>query len=165
MAITTSFGSICLGSLLSPPAFILQNLSSICTISLFNTGTHSIISERDTSGSRNIDSVADDNISPLDGISHTKSPFDRILNYCSDFGFTYVGIYGESYTTGSKKATDVFKERGWMGVVSDQLIPNILKIATVLIALVTGLFTFIVEDLDGYQLTNYQGSAGSTAFV
>lgn len=165
MAITTSFGSICLGSLLSPPAFILQNLSSICTISLFNTGTHSIISERDTSSSRTIDSVADDNASPLDGIPHTKSPFDRILNYCSDFGFTYVGIYRESYMTGSKKATDVFTERGWMGVVSDQLIPNILKIATVLIALVTGLFTFIVEDLDGYQLTNYQGSAGSTAFV
>lgn len=96
--------------------------------------------------------------------NHVSSPLDGIMRYFNDFGFTYVGIYRKKFTYSSDKATTVFKARGWLEIVSDRLIPHILRIVSFLITLGSGFFGMVVEGNDGYSFTNFRKPT-LTAFI
>ncbi len=67
------------------------------------------------------------------------------------------------FKTSSRKATDVFKAREWVGVSSDNLVPHVLALISVFITLGSGCFGLVVEEFDGYSFTNFQKPT-STAF-
>lgn len=92
------------------------------------------------------------------------SPLDGVLRYFNNYGFTYLGIYGRSFTESSRKANDVFKSRKWGGVVSDKLIPFVLLMMTIVITLGSGCFGLVVEEFDGYNFTNFNMPT-ATAFL
>ena len=166
-SITKSLGSICLGSLTVPPLGMLHVvLMVICPqtnskprpiqINLADSAhdVGSIMGEKSVKSEISIASMYSQQISPLDGI----------MRYFNDFGFTYVGIFRKSFVHSSQKATDVFKARGWSVIVSDRLIPQILRITSLLITLSSGAFGLVVEEYDGYSFTNFQKPT-STAFI
>jgi len=90
-------------------------------------------------------------------------PF-RIADSINAFGFSVVGMYGDDFLSAGKKATAVFQAREWLGAVSDQLIPNILLMATIAISLSSGSFALVVEEFDGYSFTNFRKPI-TTAFL
>jgi len=96
------------------------------------------------------------------------SPFDyysRIFEPFTDFAFTFVGIYRCDFLdAGKKKITAIFRARRWKNTVSDKLIHNVLFLASIAIALCSGLLGLVVEEFDGYSFTNF-GQPMSTAFL
>ena len=170
-SITTSFGSICAGSLLVPPVQAMQALFSLLCSPFYTLCGYSksharygLDDKSDIAKSlRGDNSVATDS-SPSGGASSGLNFCDEMARYWNEFGFTYVGIYRESFQTSSVKAIDVFLARDWYWIASDRLIPTVLGITNFIIALNTGAFGLVIEEFDGYSFTNYQKPT-STAFL
>lgn len=150
LSLTSSFGSICLGSFVSPLLRFMKGIFSICHESVVS---NNFVEKNTKSDPPNIAQL------PV-----TTSPFDGAIRYYNDFGFTLVGIYREKFSEASRKAMDVFETREWVGVVSDQLIENIVGLIITAITLGTGCLGLVVEEFDGYRFTNFHKPA-LTAFM
>ncbi len=164
-AVTKSFGSICFGSLVVPPLDLLNFfLLFVCPQT---AQSHSIPldhSSHDVGSMIGGDKSVRSDTSPSTIYSQMSSPLDGVTRYFNDFGFTYIGLYRHGFIQSSEIATDVFKAREWSGVVSDRLIPNVLRIISLLITFGSGFFGLVVEEYDGYSFTNFQKPT-STAFI
>mmetsp|Transcript_13109 Transcript_13109/g.24637 ORF Transcript_13109/g.24637 Transcript_13109/m.24637 type:complete len:1112 (+) Transcript_13109:395-3730(+) len=167
LSLTSSFGSICLGSFMSPLLRFMKGTFSICCNSYYSNN-HSPLT-----ASSSHESVVSNNFSEkgvqcdLPAVAKLPvmtSPFDGMIKYYNDFGFTFVGIYREKFTESSRKATEIFETREWVGVVSDQLIDNVLGLIITAITLGTGCLGLVVEEFDGYSFTNFHKPA-LTAFM
>lgn len=64
-------------------------------------------------------------------------------------------MYGYSFSEGGEKALQLFETREWMDVVSDNLIHNVLLMASIVIGGSTGVFGVLVEEVDGYTFTSF----------
>jgi hypothetical protein len=63
-------------------------------------------------------------------------------------------MYGYSFAQGGEKAIQLFETREWMDIVRDNLIQNILLMASIVIGGSTGTFAVLVEEVDGYTFTS-----------
>lgn len=50
-----------------------------------------------------------------------------ILEYFNKWGFVYVGIYGKTFVESSKAVIALFKQRGFEGIISDDLTSRALS--------------------------------------
>ena len=136
---------------MAPPLEILKGTFAMCC------NSHSSPPRPLSSHSNEIlmgDSVNSDP-SNLAQLPTPTSPLDGVIKYFNDYGFTYVGIYREGFQVSSSKATEVFKEREWVGVVSDRLVPHVLGLISAFITLGSGCFGLVVEEFDAYSFTNF----------
>lgn len=62
---------------------------------------------------------------------------------------------GYSFEEAGERALQLFETRGWMAVVSDSFISNILLMACIIIGGSTGAFAVVVEEVDGFFLTSF----------
>jgi hypothetical protein len=157
LSLTSSFGSICLGSFVSPLLSLSRSMFYCCNSYSTRHPPLNAPSAHESimSAKRGEQSVMSDP-SNLAQLPIVYSPLDGACKYFNNHGFTYVGIYREKFTDSSRKATEVFETREWQGVVSDQLIDNILRLITTAITLGTGCLGLVVEEFDGYSFTNFQ---------
>mmetsp|Transcript_32660 Transcript_32660/g.70473 ORF Transcript_32660/g.70473 Transcript_32660/m.70473 type:complete len:497 (-) Transcript_32660:1087-2577(-) len=124
-ALTTSFGSICFGSLL---VAILQSLKSLAQSARNNDNGMLIC-------------IAECILGCL----------ESILEYFNKWAFVYVGLYGYSYLEAGKNVFTLFKNRGWEAIIADDLIGNVfffLSLCVGLICAAIGL-AFDENSLDG----------------
>lgn len=158
-SITSCFGSICLGSLVTPPIEILRGTLGLCFDAyvqpLSNDSLSDVLADMSVKSDQSYPSILPDHSSPLDGI----------IRCFNNYGFTYVGIYGDSFTKSSRTASDVFKARKWGGVVSDKLIPFVLSMISFVITLGSGCFGLVVEEFDGYSFTNFHKPTATAFFI
>jgi hypothetical protein len=98
-ALTTSFGSICFGSLL---VAIVQSLKALAQSARNNDNGILIC-------------IAECILSCL----------ESILEYFNKWAFVYVGLYGYSYLEAGKNVFTLFKNRGWEAIIADDLINNV----------------------------------------
>ncbi|KAL7565983.1 hypothetical protein ACA910_011006 [Epithemia clementina (nom. ined.)] len=91
-------------------------------------------------------------------------PCHRWLRSCNRWAFTYIGMYGYSFVTAGDKALQLFETRGWVEVVEDSLIQNVLLMASVVIGGSSGVFAVVVEETDGFDFTSFHQPI-ITAFV
>jgi hypothetical protein len=73
---------------------------------------------------------------------------DNLADRFNQWAFTYVGLYGYGFLDAGLHATNVFEKRGWSTIVSDDLVPNILLVASLVIGGVTGCFAYIMQSVD-----------------
>lgn len=85
----------------------------------------------------------------------TVSTVDRVSNKINPWAFTYVGMYSYGFAEAGEKATELFEKRGWSKIVTDDLIPNILFMVSVVIGGVTGCIALLVESIDGYHFSSF----------
>eukprot|EP00581_Thalassiosira_minuscula_P009040 CAMPEP_0183702454 /NCGR_PEP_ID=MMETSP0737-20130205/542_1 /TAXON_ID=385413 /ORGANISM="Thalassiosira miniscula, Strain CCMP1093" /LENGTH=492 /DNA_ID=CAMNT_0025929063 /DNA_START=144 /DNA_END=1622 /DNA_ORIENTATION=+ len=98
-ATTTSFGSICFGSLL---VAIVQALKALAQ------------------SARNQDNQI------LVCIAECiLNCIESILEYFNKWAFVYVGLYGYSYIEAGKNVFTLFKNRGWEAIIADDLVSNV----------------------------------------
>jgi len=90
-------------------------------------------------------------VSCIDGLAESFNPW----------AFTYVGLYGYGFLEAGHHATELFRRRGWSMIVTDDLIPNVLFILSLVIGGVTGLFAVLVEVLENYQFVAMPESSSS----
>ncbi|EGG14989.1 hypothetical protein DFA_09809 [Cavenderia fasciculata] len=121
-AITTSFGSICFGSLLlaivSTLRYIAQSLQS----------------------SKN-------GIVQLVGclLNCILSLFESVLQLFNVYAYTQVAIYGKSYCDAARSTMDLVKNRGADLIVNDNFISTALSISILLGAVLAGIVGFIIS--------------------
>jgi len=109
-AMTTSFGSICFGSLL---VAIIQALRAVANQARQNGDVNPIIG-----------CLVECLLSCLQGI----------IEYFNKWAFIYVGLYGYGYMEAGKNVMSLFKNRGWDAIIADDLVGNVFF----LLSLVTG---------------------------
>ena len=89
---------------------------------------------------------------------------DTLADSFQPWAFTFVGMYGYDFLEAGRGSTELFRKRGWKTIVTDDLIPNVLFIASLVIGGVTGCFGLLIEAVDGFNFTNLHNPA-TTAFL
>jgi hypothetical protein len=92
-----------------------------------------------------------------------SSCVDTILYNANAWGFTYVALYGYGFFDASRHASELFEKRGWTMIVSDDLVPNILLIASLVIGGVSGCFAHVISQFDRLRVTA-EAEPGVAAF-
>lgn len=62
-----------------------------------------------------------------------------VLEYFNEWAYVYVGLYGLSYVQSGKRVRNLFIERGWTTLLTDNVVGNLLFTTSVVIALLCGL--------------------------
>jgi len=96
--LTTSFGSICFGSLL---VAIIQALRQLAEAARQNDDFGNMLACC-------IDCIL--------------SCLQSIIEYFNKWAFVYVGLYGYSYCEAGKGVMDLFRDRGWEAIIADDLV-------------------------------------------
>lgn len=111
--ITTSFGSICFGSLL---VAIIQALRAIASTA------------RQSDDCQLVACIFECILSCL----------QSILEYFNKWAFIYVGVYGNTYLESGKAVMQLFANRGWEAIIADDLVGGAIFLTCVMIGLIIG---------------------------
>jgi hypothetical protein len=98
-AATTSFGSICFGSLI---VGVLKTIDGVCRILLF--ANHQIISFF---------------------VGLVLSLIEALVEWFNTYAFAYIAIYGFNYITAAKKSWRLLLNRGGRAMVNDSLVASV----------------------------------------
>jgi len=172
-ALTSSFGSICFGSLFVQP---IQLFKIVMAVFCFSAPQNARQYKKSRSGSKSSnkeqgkkrrDRQAPEPVSgsPCARMRrHSLRALDSLCKIFNHWAFVYIGLYNYNFWDSGKKATTLFNTRGWSGIVSNGVVRNVLFMTSVVIGLCTGLFGLIVEEFDGYEFTSFNQPT-ATAFV
>jgi hypothetical protein len=114
-ACTTSFGSICLGSMLV--AFI-QVL-------------HQLIYQARRNQQRNLSIL-------LCLLDFVLDVLQSMLEYFNKWGYVYIGLYGYSFWEAGPKVLQLFSNRGWSTLINDQLVYRVLNWMSLVMGILNG---------------------------
>mmetsp|Transcript_25266 Transcript_25266/g.45467 ORF Transcript_25266/g.45467 Transcript_25266/m.45467 type:complete len:502 (-) Transcript_25266:157-1662(-) len=142
-ATTTSFGSICFGSLL---VAIIQTLRAMVE-SVRNNGDNG-------GGAAFLLCIVDCLLRCL----------EDALEYFNKYAYIYVGMYGYSYLEAGKNVITLFKEKGWTIIISDNLISNVLSLFCLIIGGLTGCVGLVMNEINPSWFEGYEGAAMGVAF-
>ena len=109
---TTSFGSICFGSLI---VAIVQATRAL--VNMMRQEDNSILL-----------CLADCILSCI----------ESLIEYFNKWAYVYVGLYGYPYLKAGKSVMELFHNRGWDAVIADDLVSNVLFMVSVVVGLVSG---------------------------
>lgn len=118
-AITYSFGSICLGSLI---VAIVQAVKKI------------LQQMRDS----------DDGIL-LCIAECCLGILESLLELFNSFAFVYVGLYGYGFIDAAKAVVNLFKERGWSAIITDSLAHYVLTMVSICVGLIVGAISALIS--------------------
>ena len=189
-SLTKSLGSICLGSLVSQPAqavFILGQClgyvfrSECCRRSPIQ-GRESVANGNKKQDALSAATTGDDieknTVPETPPASSENSPmqvsptakrgnqvFGRRIRCFNRWSYTYVGMYGYNFCEGGEKAIHLFEAREWMEVVRDNLIQNVLLMASIVIGGSTGTFAVMAEEVDGFDFTTFHKPITTAFFI
>lgn len=190
-SLTKSLGSICLGSLVSQALqFVYIVGRCFCCLSSCHRGadpsdnetegrdkeipvgnndeesnTSKLTSPAPSSVSGSVASKAEMAISSLARKEEASGgDVGRKIRCFNRWAYTYIGMYGYDFCEGGEKAIQLFEAREWMEVVRDNLIQNVLLMASIVIGGSTGSFAVLAEEVDGYFFTTLHKPI-TTAFL
>lgn len=143
-AIFNEFGSICFGSLLLGPVKLIRMLGSF-----FRPSSDELLWRNEC-----LLCVQECITGCVYQLSSRFSPW----------ALTYVGLYGYSLFEAGEHSTELFEKRGWTKIVSDDLIPNVLLLVSVVVGGVTGCFGVLIQRRDGLTFSSLHEST-TTAFL
>ncbi|KAJ0399952.1 hypothetical protein ATCC90586_002143 [Pythium insidiosum] len=111
-SLTTSFGSICFGSLIVAVLQALRTLASMLKEKA---------REDDNAALACVACLAECVLNCLEGI----------MEYINQWAYVYVGIYGYDFRTSGKAVMDLFANRGWTAVINDDLTSSALTFGAI----------------------------------
>ena len=116
---TSSFGSICFGSLIVAILHILRN------------ALHSAQNNRNAGVLRCIAMCI-------------LSYIERLVEYFNKWGYVYIGLYGYSFWEAGPKVLQLFASRGWTTLINDQLIYRVMILMSLVMGLLNGVLAAVV---------------------
>jgi hypothetical protein len=135
-ASTSSFGSICFGSLI---VAIIQAVREMLQMT------------RD----------ADDTGILVCIVDCCLGCIESLVEYFNQWAYVFVGLYGYGFVDAAKSVMTLFKERGWTAIIADVLVDRVLMMLSVLMGLIMGLVSVAVAAAQGIALSDdYGGPAG-----
>jgi len=122
-SMTTSFGSICLGSLI---VAVIEALKQLAYAARQNDDGNAIL---------------------LCLAECILACLASIVEYFNKWAYIYVGVYGYSYCEAGKSVMQLFRDRGWEAIIADDLVSNALFLVSIVVGLVTGSVGLILASL------------------
>lgn len=180
-SLTKSLGSICMGSLISQAVQVTYAVGQ-CFCCMSNCQRHAVPSICDGAdeNSKEVASTTlpegNTEVAPSAPATEQKKATSRAskkygsyaagnqLRCFNRWAYTYIGLYGYGFSEGGEKAIQLFEAREWTDVVRDNLINNVLMMASVVIGGSTGCFAVLAEEVDGYEFTTLHTPI-TTAFL
>lgn len=147
-SITYSFGSICFGSLLQGIASLLR-----CLI-------ESARSQRQQD-SNNSGSCGGLLLCILDCIVQIG---DELLRVFHQWAFIFVALYGYSYVESGKRVMQLFRERGFTAIITDNLVSYVLGVTAMTIGLATAATGCLLEHSISQALSSSDSFGQSHTF-
>ncbi|CAI5701959.1 unnamed protein product [Peronospora effusa] len=127
-SMTSSFGSICFGSLI---VAFLQALRALAQSGREDGSALACVAEC------------------------ILGCLQAIMEYFNRWAYVYVGIYGYKFTQASKAVFELFKQRGFDAIINDDLIGNVLGFAALGVGLIcAGVGVLIAETTDAVVFQN-----------
>jgi hypothetical protein len=120
-SVTTSFGSICLGSLI---------------VAVIQAAREMMRAMREQ-GDSMLFCVAECLLGCIESLAE----------YFNQWAFVYVGLYGFAFMEAGKSVIELFKARGWTSIIADMMIDTVLLLISVVVAILTGVVGIIVGGL------------------
>jgi hypothetical protein len=112
-SVTTSFGSICLGSLI---------------VALINTVRDIVRSSREN-GDSLIACCADCILGCI----------ESLVEYFNKWAYIYVGLYGFSFMEAGSNVMTLFRNRGWTSIIADVMVDTVLRMLSAAVGLISAL--------------------------
>jgi len=92
---------------------------------------------------------------------------EDVIDYLNKWAYIYVGIYGFSYLEAGREVFNLFQNKGWTVIITDDLVDNVLFMISVAIGLVSGTLAYFMgtDALENAGVQDESGmAAGMTAF-
>lgn len=137
-AVTTSFGSICLGSLLVAVVEALKTMAR---------------SARES----------DDSLL-LCLAECVLRCLQDIMEYFNTWAFVFVGLYGYTFIDAGKNVINLFKTRGWTTIITDNLAQGVLQMVSAGVGLITGLAALGIAHARGMVFGDELGASAAAFF-
>jgi len=77
--------------------------------------------------------------------------FQGIIEYFNEWAYVFVGLHGYGYLESGKRVRDLFQERGWTTLLTDNVIGNVLCAVSVVVSLLSGLVGLIANSAFNLQ--------------
>jgi hypothetical protein len=122
-AVTYSFGSICFGS------FLVAIVQALRALEHYT---------RDSNDYQFLSCI----------IQCILGCIESILEYLNRWAYVYVGMYGFSYLDAGRNVIELFQNKGWTVVITDDLADNVLFMISVAIGLASGLVGLVLGYMD-----------------
>lgn len=90
---------------------------------------------------------------------------DSLSAKCNTWAYTYIGMYHYGFLEAGGNATELFEKRGWSTIVSDDLVPNVLFLTSLVIGGVTGCFAYLLSELDRLAVIIPKDDPGLAPFI
>ncbi|KAF4315573.1 hypothetical protein BBO99_00009286 [Phytophthora kernoviae] len=149
-SLTTSFGSICFGSLI---VAVLQALRTMADMAKRRAN------EENNGGLACLACMAECILGCL----------ANIVEYVNHWAYVYVGVYGYPFRTSGKAVMDLFNNRGWTAVINDDLTSSALSFGALGVGIVTccvGLLMVRFSPVEWFAvLGSREGVYGTMALV
>ncbi|GAX18565.1 hypothetical protein FisN_10Hh234 [Fistulifera solaris] len=164
-SVTMLLGSVCLGSLVVQPVWLLTGLWTVfgCffdkddqedTSRTLNDERRQDLESNQDLESAQSESAADSIGASLE-LTGYRTRCHSFLRSCNRWSYSYIGLYGYSFEEAGERALQLFETRGWLALVNDSFINNVLFLACIIIAGSTGTFSVVIEEVDGFFLTSF----------
>jgi len=140
-SVTTSFGSICFGSLL---VAILEALKSMV---------------------RNLRESEDGGGILLCLAECLLAFLADIMEYFNQWAFVFVGLYGYDFLTAGKNVLNLFNSRGWTTIITDSLAQGVLGMVAVAVGLITGTVALAIARGKGMVFGDELGASAASFFL
>lgn len=139
-SVTTSFGSICMGSLL---------------VAIIETAKNMVRHLRESEGGGIFLCIAECLLACL----------QDVLEYFNTWAFVFVGLYGYPYLESGKNVINLFKTRGWTTIITDNLAQSVLTMVSVAVGLLTGLVAMGIAYSQGMVFGDELGASAAGFFT
>jgi len=130
-ACTTSFGSICLGSLIVAVLHALRNLIQSIRDRVQNRNGN----DRRNGGNGGAGQFA--LLCVLCLGEWILAQLESLMQYFNKYAFVYNAAYGTNFTTSGSKVMDLFRRRGWSAIINDDLVSNAFLLGNLALGLGT----------------------------
>lgn len=80
--------------------------------------------------------------------------------------YVYVGIYGFSYLEAGKNVIELFQQKGWSVIISDDLCDRVLFMVSIGVGVITGIIGWTLAAANASFVVAIDGSgSGGTGFL
>ena len=146
-SLTTSLGSLCLGSLL---VAIVKSIRTM--LRLFVRQSKAAATESSTSASSSASNMSSRTcVGSI--LAYALKIMEKAMLYFNRYAFCYVGVHGDSFFKASKSVMALFRGKGWLNVlINDDIIDFVITVSSFAIGIVTM--------MAGYYFSYFMGLTG-----
>jgi hypothetical protein len=69
---------------------------------------------------------------------------EDFIEYMNKWAYVYIGMYGFSYMEAGREVINLFQQRGWTVLITDDLVDNVLFMLSLVIGLITGVLGLFI---------------------